>query len=117
MEGVRKVYIDMERFKPPRKDVPAERAEPLKSGPDKIIPARRIRTGTIGEPSKELAYCHGCRADRPMLWKAPELRGGSVDSWFVCAGCGGDDLTFKLLSYEEAVAKNRRNADDEAVPF
>jgi len=112
MEGIKKVHIDLERFKPLRSPVAVERAEPLTFLPKLIVSERRIETRTIGVPSRELAYCRACRADRPMLWNAAELRGRSVDSWFVCAECGGDDLGFKLLSYAEAVAKNRREADN-----
>ena len=110
MDGIREVHIDLERFKPLRSPETVERAEPLEFRPAPHLSPRRHDTRTIGVPSNELAYCRDCRADRPMLWKAAELRGRSADSWFVCAECGGDDLEFKLLSYAEAVAKNRREA-------
>ena len=116
MEGVKKVHIDLDRFKPARAVKSVEREEPLNAKLNKIIPAPKIRP-YAEKASKELAYCRSCRTDRPMLWKPPRSRGKSVDSWFVCAECGGDDLKFKYLSYDEAVEKNRCNGNDDPVPF
>tara|TARA_B100000609_G_C17192593_1_gene423345 strand:- start:504 stop:713 length:210 start_codon:yes stop_codon:yes gene_type:complete len=61
------------------------------------------------ENNEPLAYCHHCLADRPMRWKERKLRGKSVDTWFVCAVCGHDGLEIKMLTYAEAVARNRIN--------
>ena len=69
------------------------------------------------KPSKELAFCRDCGADRPMLWKPPEMRGKSVDTWFVCAECEGGNLTIKMLPYDEAIRRNREKNDDAEVPF
>jgi hypothetical protein len=63
------------------------------------------------------AYCWDCDDEKRIKWKPPEQRGKDADSWFVCAGCGGDKLELKMLSYYEAVRKNRIQDNDDFVPF
>lgn len=69
---------------------------------------------TAAPSSEEKAYCRTCQAEQSMCWKPKYMRGRRADSWFTCAVCGNDALEIKMLTYAEAVEKNRR---DKAVPF
>ena len=118
MDAIRKVHIDIGKFKPSQPTASVE-VEELWQPKPKLILKNNTKpcSSFMDKPSKELAYCRACQADRSMLWKPPQSRDKDNNSWFVCAECGESNLDFKMLSYEAAVAKNRLDTDASDIPF
>ena len=57
-----------------------------------------------------LAYCHHCRTWQPMRWRPKSERGRKVETWFVCAACGCEQLTIRYLNSAEAKAQQEQLA-------